>query len=70
MHWSLREAPFPAPAGFPQEVFQRTGPFVLGWVAMIGHDSDTYGAAAGPLITAAYGELPTQLTEGLLALRE
>ena len=70
LHWSLREAPFPAPAGFPPEVFQRTGPFVLGWVAMIGHDSDTYGATAGPLIAAAHGGLPRDLTEGLLVLQK
>jgi len=43
---------------------------VLGWVAMIGHDSDTYGAAAGPLIAAAHQGLPSELTAGLAALKQ
>ena len=68
--WSLRDAPFAVPTGFPAEVFDRRGPWVLGWVAMIGHDSDTYGAAAGPLIAAAHGRMPEALTEGLSAVSE
>jgi ADP-ribosylglycohydrolase len=69
LQWSLRaNARFPAPAEFPSAVFQRTGPYVLGWVAMIGKDSDTYGATAGPLIAAAHGGLPVELTDGLKAL--
>jgi ADP-ribosylglycohydrolase len=63
--WARRRAPFPAPAGFPREPFDRTGPWVLAWVAMIGHDADTYGAAAGPLIAAAVGSTPAELTTGL-----
>ena len=68
VQWSLREDPLPVPGAFPAEVFARQGPWVLGWVAMVGHDSDTYGAAAGPLIAAAHRELPKELTEGLWVL--
>lgn len=66
VQWSLREeGEFPIPSGFPVEVFRRRGPWVLGWVAMVGHDADTYGAVAGPLIAAAHGGLPEDLTDGL-----
>lgn len=68
VQWSLRGDSLPVPEGFPAEVFDRRGPRVLGWVAMIGHDSDTYGAATGPLIAAAHRELPEGLTEGLWVL--
>jgi ADP-ribosylglycohydrolase len=71
--WSDRgsaSAPFPTPGGFPVEVFEKRGAYCIGWPAMIGHDADTYGAAAGPLIAAEHGPLPAAITEGLLALRE
>lgn len=70
LHWSLMDEAFPVPAGFPAEVFDRRGPWVLGWVAMIGNDSDTYGATAGPLLAAAHGGLPVGLTDGLKVLQE
>lgn len=64
--WAQRESPFPnVPKGFPSEPFVRAGPWALSWVAMIGHDSDTYGATAGPIIAAACGEIPSELTERL-----
>jgi len=50
--------------------FFRRGAFVLGWVALIGHDSDTYGASAGPLVAAAHGGLIKELTAGLAALQD
>ena len=65
VQWSLREDSLPVPESFPAEVFDRHGPWVLGWVAMVGHDSDTYGAAAGPLICAAHRDLPKELSKGL-----
>ena len=68
--WCLDGGAFPTPPGFPHEVFERTGPWVLSWVAMIGADSDTYGATAGPLVAAALGSLPAALTDGLWALRD
>jgi len=68
VQWSLRDEPFPVPDGFPSEVFARRGPCVLCWVAMIGHDSDTYGAATGPLIAATHRGLPGELTKGLWVL--
>ncbi len=66
--WFVRNEPFAAPEAFPNEVFQRTGPWTLSWVAMIGHDSDTYGATAGPMIAAAHDGLPEEMTRGLAAL--
>jgi hypothetical protein len=68
--WSLRGTPLPTPLGFPAEVFQRTGPWVLSWVAMVGHDCDSYGATAGPLVAAIHGAIPEELTANLRALRD
>ncbi|HEX8692525.1 MAG TPA: ADP-ribosylglycohydrolase family protein [Longimicrobium sp.] len=67
---SVSDLPFPAPPRLPAEVFERRGPWVLGWVPMIGYDSDTYAATAGPLIAALHGGLPEPLTRGLHALAE
>lgn len=68
--WSQRQQPFPTPNGYPAEVFlNSTGPLFLCAVAMIGRDSDTYGAVAGPLIAAAHGGVPKALTDGLEALQ-
>ena len=44
------------------------GPSRLAWVAMCGHDADTYAAVSGPLIAAAYPEIPSGFTDGLKAL--
>lgn len=68
--WSMRDAALPAPDGFPGEVFERTGPHVLGWVVMIGEDADTYGAAAGPLVAALHGGLPEAMTDGMWILKD
>ena len=62
--------PFPTPEGFPREVFEWTGPWALSWVAMIGHDADTYGATAGPMIAAAHDGLPEEMIHGLAALAQ
>ena len=72
MHWARRGEHYLAerlPAGFPREPFQRTGGDVLGWVALIGRDADTYGATAEPLVAAVAG-LPRSMTAGLEVLRE
>jgi ADP-ribosylglycohydrolase len=72
MQWAARDCPYPAeylPDGFPQEPFQKTGAEVLSWVAMIGRDSDTYGATAGPMI-AAIKSLRRSLVETLWAVEE
>ncbi len=66
--WSFDGKPFPTPKGFPAEPFQRTKAWVLSWVAMIGHDCDTYGASAGPLIALTHNGLPEELTQELSAL--
>ncbi|MFB3891354.1 MAG: ADP-ribosylglycohydrolase family protein [Phycisphaerae bacterium] len=75
LYWSLVDEPLArflggTPQGLPRELFERRGPYVLGLVALIGHDADTYGATAGPLIAAAHGCLPAELINGLWALRE
>lgn len=68
--WSLRGTePFQPPKVLPEEVFERRGPWVLSWVPLVGFDTDTYGATAGPMIAAAHGSLPSDLTDGLLALQ-
>jgi len=68
--WSLRDEPFPVPAGYPQEVFKKRGPMVLGWVAMAGGDTDSYGSTAGPMIAAAHKELPGELLDGIALINE
>lgn len=70
LHWSRRDDPFPVPAGFPAEVFARRGPWCVAWPAMVGHDSDTYGAVLGPILAAAHGSVPPEMTAGLEALAE
>jgi len=65
LYWSLAKKPFETPRGFPEEPFKRGGPDVLGWVALVGYDSDTYAATAGPLIMAAHGSLPQDLIDDL-----
>lgn len=69
-HWSQRREPFRVPEGYPPEVFDKTGPWILGWVAMTGGDTDSYGSTAGPIIAAAHKGIPDELIEGLEILRE
>jgi hypothetical protein len=53
-------------AQVPARVRERAfGPYALAAVALIGHDSDTYAATAGPMIAAATGHVPEEFTEGL-----
>jgi len=69
--WSSRGVAFPTPRGFPAEVFEKaTGPMFMPIVVMIGHDADTYGAAAGPLIAAIHGSVLASFIEGLEAAGE
>ncbi|MFK5955521.1 MAG: ADP-ribosylglycohydrolase family protein [Planctomycetota bacterium] len=72
MQWAYRETPYPTqwlPEAFPTDPFLKTGAEVLSWVAMIGRDSDTYGATAGPMI-AAVQSLRRDLVETLFAVEE
>jgi len=62
---SMKEG-FGIPEAYPAEVFDRRGPWALGWAAMLGYDSDTYCATAGPMISARYGGLPEELVSGLM----
>ncbi len=69
LHWSLSSEPFPIPHTYlPAEVFRMRGPFVLGWVALIGHHSDTYAAVAGPMLAAAHNGLPEGMTADLVIM--
>ena len=69
--WASADPCVPENIPFPEEMLKRTkSPFdVLAWVAMIGHDSDTYGATAGAMLAAAHEEeIPTYFTDGLEVL--
>lgn len=69
--WAARGEPVPAPERLPRAVIERaTGPSVLAAVALIGHDADTYGATAGPMVAAAAGDVPEELLAGLAARDE
>ena len=64
--WAVRGDPIPLPPWVPARVRDRArGPYALAAVALIGHDSDTYAATAGPMIAAATGDVPEEFTEGL-----
>jgi ADP-ribosylglycohydrolase len=65
LKWSYRDDPFPVPAGWPPDVFERRGGDVVGWIPLLGNDCDSYGACAGPMIWAAHKQLPESLTAGL-----
>ena len=72
MQWAERDCAYPIeflPVGFPTEPFERTGAEVISWVAMIGRDSDTYGATAGPMV-AAVKELRPELVDRLKAVED
>lgn len=56
------------PEWVPAEVRRLSGAERLAWVGLIGHDADTYGAAAGPLVAAYHGSVPDFLTNNLKAL--
>lgn len=58
------------PEWFPQQLRSTTGPKILGMVAMVGNDSDTYAAIAGPLIAAAHGRVPESMIAGLTVMEE
>ena len=69
---SETDRPLPTPPGFPDEPFdvppgEQAAHRALAWVALVGHDSDTYGAVAGPILAAMHGEPPEGMTDGLLA---
>ena len=70
VQWSMKKSVFKIPEGYPPEIFEKRGPWVLGWVAMTGGDTDSYGATAGPMIAAAHGELPDELIDKLEVAQE
>jgi ADP-ribosylglycohydrolase len=64
--WAVRGDQIPLPPWVPTHVRERArGSYSLAAVALIGHDSDTYAATAGPMIAAATGQVPAEFTEGL-----
>ncbi len=70
LRWSLRsDGRMECRTAISGRAFRRSGPWTLGWVALLGHHSDTYGAATGPLIAAAHGGVPEGMTSGLSVLR-
>lgn len=66
LHRSSMKGGFRIPESFPATVFERHGPWALGWAAMLGYDSDTYCSTAGPMLSARYGGLPDELVSGLM----
>jgi len=68
--WARKNEVFKGAEGYPSEIFEKTGPWVLGWVAMTGGDTDSYGATAGPMVASALGGLPEEMLEGLEIMEE
>ena len=69
--WSLTGESFPTPSRYPSEPFAKAvGPLFGAAVALIGRDSDTYGAVAFPLIAAAVGRLPSESVNALMVVKE
>ncbi len=61
MQWCQRSAsqyPFAVPAGLTvcADVFAQRRHRVVGWLPLLGHDADTYGAIAGPMIACGMGK--------------
>jgi ADP-ribosylglycohydrolase len=55
------------PPQIPQAVRDGEVGSGLAWSVLVGHDADTYGAVAGPMIAAFMGGLPQGMTEKLEA---
>jgi len=66
LHWASSKEDIDLPGGYPKEVFEKRGAWTLGWIAMLGYDSDTYCATAGPMLSALHGGLPEEMTSDLL----
>lgn len=68
---SMKGKAVPTPSGFDSDPFVKAvGPAFGAAVVLVGHDSDTYGAAAFPLIAAAHGHVPPEMTAGLWVASE
>ncbi|MDP6849852.1 MAG: ADP-ribosylglycohydrolase family protein [Planctomycetota bacterium] len=70
MHWASRNIPLPESSRPPWpdlEAFEKTGGHALGWVALVGRDSDTYAATAGAMVRAV-ADLPSGMCENLEAV--
>jgi ADP-ribosylglycohydrolase len=66
IQWSIAGQAVPTPSGFTGQPFEKAiGPALGAVVGLIGHDSDTYGAVAFPLIAAVHGMLPGTMTNNL-----
>ncbi|MDD4352600.1 MAG: ADP-ribosylglycohydrolase family protein [Candidatus Gracilibacteria bacterium] len=52
--------------GYPSRIFKASGSDRLGWIAMIGHDSDTYCAICAPMIIAAGLKFSEELSRNVL----
>jgi len=64
--WSLEiKEEFESPDPVYNNIFNRRGPYALGWIPLIGYDADTYAATAGPMFAAAFGGVPNIMKENL-----
>lgn len=52
------------------DVFARRGLHTIGWIPLLGHDADTYGAIAGPLISCSIGKPFSSEKTANLAVRK
>lgn len=65
LFWSLEDGAPPAPPWLPAAELGRKGFAAVALPALIGADSDTYGATAGALLGAWHPAIPPALLEGL-----
>jgi hypothetical protein len=64
LQWSVRTDKFTVD-GYPDIIFNRRERSVLGWLALVGYDADTYCATAGPLLVAKHGPIIAGLSKHL-----
>ncbi|MDH7596984.1 MAG: ADP-ribosylglycohydrolase family protein [Methanothrix sp.] len=53
LYYAIHDDTFKGPQEIPECVFDAEGSDRIGWIAMLGHDSDTYCAIAGAMMAAA-----------------
>lgn len=58
------------PKWWPESIRNLKGPDRLAWIAMIGADSDTYGATSGAMIMSCHQKLRLSISENLKIMRK
>lgn len=53
LYYATHDDAFEGPHTLPESVFEAKGSDRIGWIAMLGHDADTYCAIAGAMMAAA-----------------